>query len=107
MRPLGIRRGAATLAWQYGHTGQPGSQPGYSRGVGDSHACMADYATAIKNWRALAGYHERVARLREVVDRFEPRTLEITARVWRHPNQLSRRAGALPASPLPVSMGHS
>jgi heme-degrading monooxygenase HmoA len=38
-------------------------------------------ATAVKNWRALAGYHERVARLREVVDRFEPRTLEVTARV--------------------------
>jgi heme-degrading monooxygenase HmoA len=37
--------------------------------------------TAVKNWRALAGYHERVARLREVVDGFEPRTLEVTARV--------------------------
>jgi heme-degrading monooxygenase HmoA len=36
---------------------------------------------AVKNWRALAGYHERVARLREVVDRFEPRTLEVAARV--------------------------
>ena len=37
--------------------------------------------TAIKNWRALAGYHERVGRLREVVEGFEPQTLEITARV--------------------------
>ena len=36
--------------------------------------------TAVKNWRALPGYQERVARLREVVDRFEPRTLEVTAR---------------------------
>ena len=36
---------------------------------------------AVKNWRTLSGYNERVARLREVVDRFEPRTLEITARM--------------------------
>jgi heme-degrading monooxygenase HmoA len=35
---------------------------------------------AVKNWRTLSGYNERVARLREVVDRFEPRTLEVTAR---------------------------
>jgi heme-degrading monooxygenase HmoA len=35
---------------------------------------------AVRNWRALAGYQERVARLREVVDRLEPRTLEVTAR---------------------------
>jgi heme-degrading monooxygenase HmoA len=34
---------------------------------------------AIRNWRALAGYQERVARLREVVDEFEPRTLEVVA----------------------------
>ena len=37
-------------------------------------------AGAVRNWRALAGYQERVARLREVVDGFEPRTLEVTAR---------------------------
>jgi heme-degrading monooxygenase HmoA len=35
---------------------------------------------AVRNWRALAGYQERVARLREVVDHFEPRTLEVVAR---------------------------
>jgi heme-degrading monooxygenase HmoA len=35
---------------------------------------------AVRNWRALAGYQERVARLSEVVDSFEPRTLEVTAR---------------------------
>jgi hypothetical protein len=33
----------------------------------------------VSNWRAQAGYHERVAKLREVVDRFEPRTLEVVA----------------------------
>ena len=37
-------------------------------------------AAAVRNWRALEGYQERVARLREVVERFEPRTLEVTAR---------------------------
>jgi heme-degrading monooxygenase HmoA len=31
---------------------------------------------AVRNWRALPGYHERVARLHEVVEGFEPRTLE-------------------------------
>jgi heme-degrading monooxygenase HmoA len=35
---------------------------------------------AIKSWRSLAGYQERVARLREVVERFEPRTLEVVTR---------------------------
>lgn len=35
---------------------------------------------AVRNWRALEGYHERVAKLREVVDQFEPRTLEVVAR---------------------------
>lgn len=35
---------------------------------------------AVRNWRSLAGYQERVARLREVVDGFEPRTLELVAR---------------------------
>jgi heme-degrading monooxygenase HmoA len=34
---------------------------------------------AVGNWRGLQGYHERVARLREVVDTFEPRTLEVVA----------------------------
>jgi heme-degrading monooxygenase HmoA len=34
---------------------------------------------AVRSWRALAGYQERVARLSEVLDSFEPRTLEIVA----------------------------
>lgn len=37
-------------------------------------------AAAVRSWRAQPGYQERVARLREVVDGFEPRTLEVTAR---------------------------
>ncbi len=36
--------------------------------------------SAVKNWRALAGYQERVARLSEVVESFEPRTLEVVSR---------------------------
>jgi heme-degrading monooxygenase HmoA len=31
---------------------------------------------AVRSWRSLPGYQERVARLQEVVERFEPRTLE-------------------------------
>jgi heme-degrading monooxygenase HmoA len=34
---------------------------------------------AVRSWRSLAGYHERVARLREVVVSFEPRTFELVA----------------------------
>jgi heme-degrading monooxygenase HmoA len=34
----------------------------------------------VRNWRALPGYEERVERLSEVVESFEPRTLEIAAR---------------------------
>jgi len=34
---------------------------------------------AVRSWRALGGYHERVARLQEVVESFEPRTLEVVA----------------------------
>jgi heme-degrading monooxygenase HmoA len=34
---------------------------------------------AVRSWRALPGYHERVARLHEVVESFEPRTLERVA----------------------------
>ena len=33
--------------------------------------------STIHTWRALPGYEERVARLRELVDSFEPRTLEV------------------------------
>jgi heme-degrading monooxygenase HmoA len=32
---------------------------------------------AIRGWRGAAGFHERVARLQEVVDGFDPRTLEL------------------------------
>jgi heme-degrading monooxygenase HmoA len=34
---------------------------------------------AVRNWRAETGYHERVARLQEVLETFEPRTLELVA----------------------------
>ena len=34
---------------------------------------------AAKGWRSLAGYQERVARLRDVVESFEPRTLQLVA----------------------------
>jgi heme-degrading monooxygenase HmoA len=34
---------------------------------------------AVGSWRAQAGYGERVARLREVVEHFEPRTFEVVA----------------------------
>jgi heme-degrading monooxygenase HmoA len=34
---------------------------------------------AVRNWRSLAGYHERVARLQELVEHFEPRTLTLVA----------------------------
>jgi hypothetical protein len=33
----------------------------------------------VSSWRSLAGYHERVARLRDVVDSFEPQTFEVIA----------------------------
>lgn len=35
--------------------------------------------SAVRSWRGLAGYHERVARLQEVVESFQPRTLEVVA----------------------------
>ena len=31
----------------------------------------------VRGWRSLTGYHERVARLREVVESLEPRTFEL------------------------------
>ena len=34
---------------------------------------------AVRSWRRDEGYHERVARLQELVERFEPRTLEQVA----------------------------
>jgi heme-degrading monooxygenase HmoA len=36
--------------------------------------------SAVRSWRALPGYQEQVARLRDVIDDFEPRTLEVVAR---------------------------
>jgi heme-degrading monooxygenase HmoA len=36
---------------------------------------------AVRTWRHEAGYHERVARLQELVERFEPRTLEQVAEI--------------------------
>ena len=36
--------------------------------------------SAVRNWRSLTGYQERVARLSEVVESFEPRTLEVVSR---------------------------
>ena len=41
-------------------------------------------AAVVRNWRALEGYQQRVVRLREVVDAFEPRTLEVTAAAVGH-----------------------
>ena len=35
---------------------------------------------AVRNWRALPGYQEQVGRLRDVIDDFEPRTLELVTR---------------------------
>jgi len=35
---------------------------------------------AVRSWRALSGYQQRVARLSEVVESFAPRTLEVVAR---------------------------
>lgn len=32
---------------------------------------------SVRQWRSTEGYHERVARLHEVVESFEPRTLEL------------------------------
>ena len=34
---------------------------------------------AVRKWRVLPGYQERVARLHEVLESFEPRTLEVVA----------------------------
>ena len=34
---------------------------------------------AVRRWRLLPGFHERVHRLQEVLAGFEPRTLELTA----------------------------
>jgi heme-degrading monooxygenase HmoA len=34
---------------------------------------------AVRSWRSKPGYHERVARLQQLVEQFEPRTLEQVA----------------------------
>ncbi len=36
-------------------------------------------AEAVRSWRRLEGYHERVVRLQETLEAFEPRTLELVA----------------------------
>ena len=36
---------------------------------------------AVRTWRGESGYHERVARLQELVERFEPTTLEQVAEI--------------------------
>jgi heme-degrading monooxygenase HmoA len=36
---------------------------------------------AVRAWRGESGYHERVARLQELVESFEPRTLEQVAEI--------------------------
>ncbi len=36
---------------------------------------------AVRTWRGESGYHERVAALQELVERFEPRTLEQVAEI--------------------------
>jgi heme-degrading monooxygenase HmoA len=33
----------------------------------------------VRRWRAAPGFHERVARLQEVLDDFEPRTLKVVS----------------------------
>lgn len=37
-------------------------------------------AAVVRGWRALPGYQERVERLREVLDSFDPETLEVVER---------------------------
>ena len=34
---------------------------------------------SVRRWRAAPGFHERVARLQEVLDDFEPRTLKVVS----------------------------
>jgi heme-degrading monooxygenase HmoA len=36
---------------------------------------------SVRTWRGESGYHERVAALQELVERFEPRTLEQVAEI--------------------------
>ena len=36
---------------------------------------------AVRTWRGESGYHERVAALQELVEHFEPRTLEQVAEI--------------------------
>ena len=50
------------------------------RGLENPQAFISFGPCAVRNWRALAGYQEQVGRLSEVLDSFEPRTLEIVAR---------------------------
>jgi heme-degrading monooxygenase HmoA len=47
-----------------------------------THVSFGPWASidAVRSWRSLAGSHGRVARLREVVVSFEPRTFELVAK---------------------------
>lgn len=47
----------------------------------DVYVSFGPWATLdeVSSWRSMAGYHERVARLREVVVSLEPRTFELVA----------------------------
>jgi hypothetical protein len=62
---------------------------------------------AVRNWRALAGYQERVAELREVVDHFEPRTLEVVARRWSASLPLLNSRGILRSGGRKIGCKHS
>jgi heme-degrading monooxygenase HmoA len=47
----------------------------------DTYVSFGAWASidTVGSWRSLAGYHERVASLREVVASFEPHTFELVA----------------------------
>lgn len=53
------------------------------RDVDDPHTFVSfgpwPNLAAVRNWRTLGGYQERVARLRETIEDFQPRTLEVVA----------------------------
>ena len=65
----------------------------HRQGLGDSARLLRDVerpgtfvsfaawasADAVRSWRSLEGYHERVARLQEVLEGFEPQTLELVS----------------------------
>ena len=57
-------------------------QPGDSLAIiGTRFGIPWETIAAVRTWRGEAGYHERVARLQELVEGFEPRTLEQVAEI--------------------------